>query len=83
MKNSYQRYEMKKLNPQNDEFAIILYIDNDHLTEFANELGTEPAFGFYMGDNQFISATNSKGIAPYSMDNSYWSKYYVGAKRIY
>ncbi|WP_168733754.1 LysM peptidoglycan-binding domain-containing protein [Metabacillus sediminilitoris] len=43
MKNSFQRYEMKKLNPQNDEFAIILYIDNDHLTEFANELGTEPA----------------------------------------
>lgn len=39
--------------------------------------------GFYIGDNQWVSATNSKGIAIYSLDNSYWSKYYVGAKRIY
>ncbi|SEU10039.1 peptidoglycan endopeptidase LytF/peptidoglycan endopeptidase LytE [Salinibacillus kushneri] len=39
--------------------------------------------GFYIGDNQWISATSSKGIAIYSLDNSYWSKYYEGAKRIY
>ncbi|MRG85765.1 LysM peptidoglycan-binding domain-containing protein [Salinibacillus xinjiangensis] len=39
--------------------------------------------GFYMGDNQWVSATSSKGIAIYSLDNSYWSKYYEGAKRIY
>jgi peptidoglycan DL-endopeptidase LytF len=39
--------------------------------------------GFYMGNNQWISATTSKGIAINSLDNSYWSKYYVGAKRIY
>ncbi|WP_159462024.1 C40 family peptidase [Salirhabdus sp. Marseille-P4669] len=39
--------------------------------------------GFYMGDNQFISATSSSGIKAVSMDNSYWSKHYVGAKRLY
>jgi peptidoglycan DL-endopeptidase LytF len=39
--------------------------------------------GFYMGDNQFISATTSKGIRALSLDNTYWAKYYVGAKRIY
>ncbi|MFS0863715.1 LysM peptidoglycan-binding domain-containing protein [Fredinandcohnia sp. 179-A 10B2 NHS] len=39
--------------------------------------------GFYVGNNEFISATSSKGIAVVSMDNSYWSKYYVGAKRVY
>ncbi|WP_010098702.1 C40 family peptidase [Ornithinibacillus scapharcae] len=39
--------------------------------------------GFYIGDNQWVSATNSKGIAIYSLDNPYWVKYYVGAKRIY
>lgn len=39
--------------------------------------------GFYMGNNNFISATSSKGIWTYSMDNSYWSQYYLGAKRVY
>lgn len=48
-----------------------------------NTPGTISHVGFYMGDNQFISATSSKGIAAYSMDNSYWSQYYVGAKRVY
>ncbi|SHF93250.1 C40 family peptidase [Ornithinibacillus halophilus] len=48
-----------------------------------NSTGNISHVGFYMGDNQWISATSSKGIAVYSMDNSYWSKYYVGAKRVY
>ncbi|WP_312096597.1 LysM peptidoglycan-binding domain-containing protein [Niallia sp.] len=48
-----------------------------------NTTGTISHVGFYMGDNQFISATSSKGIAAYSMDNSYWSQYYVGAKRVF
>jgi peptidoglycan DL-endopeptidase LytF len=39
--------------------------------------------GFYIGDNQFISATSPHGIKAVSMDHSYWRKYYVGAKRIY
>ncbi|AFQ44688.1 cell wall-associated hydrolase, invasion-associated protein [Desulfosporosinus meridiei DSM 13257] len=38
--------------------------------------------GIYIGDNQFISATSSKGIAIYSF-TPYWSKAYVGAKRVY
>ncbi|MUK90745.1 LysM peptidoglycan-binding domain-containing protein [Ornithinibacillus sp. L9] len=48
-----------------------------------NSPNTISHVGFYMGDSQWISATSSKGIAVYSMDNSYWSKYYVGAKRVY
>lgn len=38
--------------------------------------------GIYMGKGQFISATTSKGIAIYSF-TPYWSKGYVGARRIY
>ena len=38
--------------------------------------------GIYIGDNQFISATSSKGIAIYGF-TPYWSKAYVGAKRVY
>lgn len=48
-----------------------------------NTNGSITHVGFYIGDNQWISATSSKGIAIYTMDNSYWAKYYVGAKRIY
>jgi LysM repeat protein len=48
-----------------------------------NKPGEISHVGFYVGNNQFISATTSKGIAVYSLDNSYWSQYYVGAKRVY
>ncbi|MEH7237262.1 C40 family peptidase [Bacillus sp. JJ1562] len=48
-----------------------------------NKTGRISHVGFYVGDNKFISATSSKGIAVVSMDNSYWSKYYEGAKRVY
>ncbi len=48
-----------------------------------NRPGEISHVGFYVGNNQFISATSTKGIAVYSLDNSYWSQYYVGAKRVY
>lgn len=48
-----------------------------------NNTGRISHVGFYVGNNNFISATSSKGINVVSMDNSYWSKYYVGAKRVY
>ncbi|WP_025026888.1 C40 family peptidase [Caldalkalibacillus mannanilyticus] len=48
-----------------------------------NEPGVISHVGFYAGNNQFISATSSRGIWSYDLNNSYWSKYYMGAKRIY
>ncbi|PLT28215.1 C40 family peptidase [Peribacillus deserti] len=38
--------------------------------------------GIYIGNNEFISATSSKGIAVYSMSNSYWAPKYLGAKTL-
>ncbi|UII55692.1 NlpC/P60 family protein [Cytobacillus spongiae] len=38
--------------------------------------------GMYIGDNNFISATSSKGIKVDSLDSSYWGPKYVGAKRV-
>lgn len=50
---------------------------------FFNNLGYTSHVGIYVGNNQFISATTSKGIAIVSInDPYYWGKYYIGAKRI-
>jgi peptidoglycan DL-endopeptidase LytF len=35
------RHEIRKLNPQSDEFTLLIYLD-DQLSEFAGELGSEP-----------------------------------------
>lgn len=48
-----------------------------------NSPGVISHVGFYVGNNKFISATSSNGIQVVSLDNTYWSKYYVGAKRVY
>jgi peptidoglycan DL-endopeptidase LytF len=48
-----------------------------------NTPGTISHVGFYIGNNQFVSATSSKGIDVQPLDTGYWSKYYVGAKRVY
>ncbi|AGK53921.1 C40 family peptidase [Bacillus sp. 1NLA3E] len=48
-----------------------------------NTPGVVSHVGFYAGNNQFVSATSSKGIQVVSLDNTYWSKYYIGAKRVY
>lgn len=38
--------------------------------------------GIYIGDNQFLSATTSKGIKIDSLDSTYWGPKFYGAKRI-
>ncbi|UJF34705.1 C40 family peptidase [Paenibacillus hexagrammi] len=47
------------------------------------QTGVVDHVGFYLGNNQFISATRSAGIYPQNMDSSYWGPRYVGAKRVY
>jgi peptidoglycan endopeptidase LytE len=38
--------------------------------------------GIYVGNNQFISATSSRGVKVDSLSSNYWGARYVGAKRV-
>jgi peptidoglycan endopeptidase LytE len=39
--------------------------------------------GIYIGNNQFIHSGSSTGVTISSLNSSYWSAHYVGAKRYY
>jgi peptidoglycan DL-endopeptidase LytF len=39
--DSFQRYELRQINSQSEEYEIVLHLA-DHLSEFADELGTLP-----------------------------------------
>lgn len=52
------------------------------LVFFATDLTEISHCGIYLGNNQFIHASTSKGVRVDDLDNTYWQKYFISGKHI-
>lgn len=82
----YGQHGIKLPRVSRDQFAVGTAVSfsslqpGDLVFFSLNGDGLVSHVGIYMGQNQFISATSSKGVTVYSF-TPYWANTYVGAKR--
>ena len=78
--------DIKRTNSEG-YFNRSYYVNNPQIGDLVFFKGTYKKgishVGIYVGNNQFISATSSNGVAIVSLDNSYWSKHFDSFKRFY
>lgn len=67
------------------DFIPAAELEPGDLVFFAERSGSSRAtshVGIYIGDNRFISATNSYGVKVSNLNGTYWGPQYIGAKRV-
>jgi murein DD-endopeptidase / murein LD-carboxypeptidase len=68
-----------------EQFKVTRRIDRSELKEgdlvFFNTTGGVSHVGFYLQNNKFVHAASSSGVTVSDLDDSYWSRRYVGSGR--
>ncbi|MBQ3147216.1 MAG: C40 family peptidase [Oscillospiraceae bacterium] len=84
----YQRHGISLPRTSKEQWTVGTAISKSALQPgdlvfFANTYTTGIShLGIYIGNNQFIHASSSKGVTITDLSNSYWAARYYGAKRI-
>ena len=84
----YQRHGISLPRTSKEQWTVGTAISKSALQPgdlvfFANTYTTGIShLGIYIGNNQFIHASSSKGVTITDLSNSYWATRYYGAKRI-
>lgn len=74
----------KEMFAEAGDFVPKAELEPGDLVFFAGKgsYGTTSHVGIYVGNNRFISATNSYGVKVSNLKSSYWGPQYIGAKRV-
>lgn len=81
-------YKYKLPRTSRDQFATAMKINNkENLREgdlvfFKIRTKDISHVGIYLADGKFAHASSSKGVVISSLDQAYWTKYYVGGGRV-
>ncbi|MEG0473681.1 MAG: NlpC/P60 family protein, partial [Solibacillus sp.] len=89
--SGYTRIVFNKLGKDLDRTAAEQYKQGTAVSKanlqsgdlvFFNTTGGVSHVGIYLGNNEFIHAGTSTGVTVAKFNSSYWSKRYIGAKRV-